>query len=155
MKRRKVLGVIDPLPAPARLEEVSGNRRAKSSRSDSMDEFIGARLRQRRRVLGISMLELSVSVGVTFQQIQKYERGINRISAAMLFKISRVLETPVSWFFSMEPANDVPAHGEADARRDLPMNEVEVLALWRRVPADRRSICLQLLEVAGCAADGP
>jgi transcriptional regulator with XRE-family HTH domain len=154
MSQRKALGAGDPSPASAVLGEAAGSGRGKSQKPDPIDEFIGARLRQRRRALRISMLDLSVSVGVTFQQIQKYELGTNRVSAAMLFKISKVLETPVAWFFGMDPAKDIPASGEAGAWRGLPTNEAEILALWRQVPADRRSIFLQLLEVAGCAPGG-
>lgn len=154
MSQRKALGSSDPSPPVAAFGDMAGGRRGKSLKADPIDEFIGARLRQKRRALRISMLELSVRVGVTFQQIQKYELGANRVSAAMLFKISKVLETPVAWFFGMEPANEVSAAGETEARPDLPANEAEVLALWRQVPADRRPIFLQLLEVAGHTPGG-
>lgn len=65
----------------------------------SVDEHVGARLRQRRTILGWSQEKLADSVSITFQQVQKYERGLNRISAGRLFQFSNVLSVPVSYFF--------------------------------------------------------
>ncbi|MCB1530213.1 MAG: helix-turn-helix transcriptional regulator [Rhodospirillales bacterium] len=64
-----------------------------------MDGHIGGRLRQRRSLLGITQEQLAESVGITFQQIQKYENGVNRISAGRLFEFSEILDVPVSFFF--------------------------------------------------------
>ena len=64
-----------------------------------IDKHVGKRLRLRRTILGISQDVLGNAVGVTFQQIQKYERGINRVSASRLFEISKALEVPVQYFF--------------------------------------------------------
>ena len=68
-------------------------------RATSVDEQIGLKLRQRRTILGISQEKLAESLGVTFQQIQKYENGANRISASRLNLISQVLSVPFSYFF--------------------------------------------------------
>ncbi len=67
----------------------------------AVDAFIGARVRLRRLMLGMSQEELSNQLGVTFQQVQKYEKGVNRISASRLFELSLALDVPVQ-FFSMD-----------------------------------------------------
>lgn len=64
-----------------------------------VDEYVGKRLRLRRTILGLSQEAVGDAVGVTFQQIQKYERGINRIGCSRLFEFSRALQTPISFFF--------------------------------------------------------
>ncbi len=64
-----------------------------------VDRHVGERLRLRRALMGMSQERLAELVGVTFQQIQKYERGLNRIGASRLVEIARILEVPVTWFF--------------------------------------------------------
>ncbi len=64
-----------------------------------VDIYVGRRLRSRRTMLGMSQENLGEAVGVTFQQIQKYERGLNRIGSSRLYEFSRILNVPVSYFF--------------------------------------------------------
>jgi transcriptional regulator with XRE-family HTH domain len=64
-----------------------------------VDLYVGARLRIRRKVLGLSQTQLAEALGITFQQIQKYERGANRISASKLYEAARLLQSPVAYFF--------------------------------------------------------
>ena len=64
-----------------------------------VDVHVGGRVRVRRTLLGMSQEKLGAAVGLTFQQIQKYERGANRIGASRLFELSRVLDVPISFFF--------------------------------------------------------
>lgn len=64
-----------------------------------IDAHVGARVRMRRLLLGLSQDKLGEELGVTFQQVQKYERGANRIGASRLFEIARVLTVPVGFFF--------------------------------------------------------
>lgn len=66
---------------------------------DHVDKHVGKRLRVRRSLLGISQEKLAEAVGVTFQQIQKYERGTNRVSASRLLKFSQILSVPVDYFY--------------------------------------------------------
>jgi transcriptional regulator with XRE-family HTH domain len=67
--------------------------------SSSVDEYIGARIRERRLELNMTQTELGEKLGVTFQQVQKYEKGRNRVSAARLFEICELLEvSPASMF---------------------------------------------------------
>ena len=75
------------------------------SRSGPIDIHVGERVRLRRNLLGISQTDLGKAVGVTFQQVQKYEKGTNRISASRLFNLSRALDVPISYFFEdLSPA---------------------------------------------------
>lgn len=64
-----------------------------------VDVHVGLRVRQRRALLGMSQTDLGQAVGLTFQQVQKYERGFNRVSASRLFEFAAVLDVPVSHFF--------------------------------------------------------
>ncbi len=64
-----------------------------------IDVHVGSRVRLRRTLLGMSQEKLGEAIGLTFQQVQKYERGMNRISASKLWKLSNVLDVPVSYFF--------------------------------------------------------
>ena len=72
------------------------------------DKHVGARVRLRRLMLGMSQEKLGDALGVTFQQLQKYEKGANRISASRLQHMSQILQVPVSFFF--EGAPDVTGH---------------------------------------------
>ena len=74
-----------------------------------VDIHVGSRVRLRRTLLGLSQEKLGEAVGLTFQQIQKYERGANRIGASRLFEFSRILDVPVSFFFDDMP--DVMSSG--------------------------------------------
>jgi transcriptional regulator with XRE-family HTH domain len=75
------------------------------AKSHTVDVHVGARMRQRRTLLGMSQSKLGDAVGLTFQQIQKYERGANRIGSSRLFEFAKVLDVPVSHFFDEMPAN--------------------------------------------------
>lgn len=81
-----------------------------------IDAHVGSRLRSRRRMLGMTQEKLGDALGLTFQQVQKYERGSNRISASRLFELSQILSVPITYFFdgADQPANTPP--GLADAR---------------------------------------
>jgi transcriptional regulator with XRE-family HTH domain len=68
-------------------------------RANDADRHVGARIRDRRIMLGLSQQQLAQMIGVTYQQAHKYERGLNRISAGRLYEIALVLGVPISWFF--------------------------------------------------------
>lgn len=70
------------------------------SSPDHVDIHVGKRLRQRRRALHLTQRHLAEALGLTFQQIQKYESGINKIAPGRLYKAARVLKVPVCWFFN-------------------------------------------------------
>jgi transcriptional regulator with XRE-family HTH domain len=77
-----------------------------------LDALIGARVKLRRKELGMSQSVLGAKLGITFQQIQKYENGTNRISAGCLYEISRALSVPITYFFQdcKAAAQRSPAH---------------------------------------------
>lgn len=73
--------------------------RIKTGKPNPVDVHVGSRVRLRRTMLGMSQEKLGEGIGLTFQQVQKYERGANRIGASRLYDLSRVLDVPVSFFF--------------------------------------------------------
>jgi len=68
-----------------------------------VDVHVGSRIRQRRTLLGLSQEKLGDAVGLTFQQIQKYEKGSNRVGASRLYQFSEILDVPISYFFEEMP----------------------------------------------------
>lgn len=70
-----------------------------ANRANSVDRHVGAKIRERRIMLGLSQQQMADMIGVTYQQAHKYERGINRISAGRLYEITRVLSVPITYFF--------------------------------------------------------
>ena len=92
-----------------------------------IDLHLGRRLRRRRRLLGLTQQQLAVQVGIRFQQIQKYECGANRISAARLWQLSEALEVPVGYFYDglselaqreQSAASEGEAGGEMFSRKE-------------------------------------
>jgi len=95
-----------------------------------VDVHVGKRIRQRRALLGMSQTALADLVGLTFQQIQKYERGSNRTGSSRLFEFAKVLDVPVSYFFDEMPSNaltgrPVPGRGRGDGTREASMADSE------------------------------
>lgn len=84
---------------------------ANKKQPNPIDIHVGSRVRLRRMMLSMSQEKLGESLGITFQQIQKYEKGTNRIGASRLQNIARVLQVPVSFFFE-----DAPGGGTADGK---------------------------------------
>src|SRR6185369_3833986 len=80
-------------------KRLGSGHRPKLEKPNPVDVHVGARVRLRRTLLGMSQEKLGEAVGLTFQQVQKYERGANRVGASRLFDLSRVLDVPVSFFF--------------------------------------------------------
>jgi transcriptional regulator with XRE-family HTH domain len=76
-----------------------------------IDAYVGSRVRMRRLMLGMSQERLADQIGVTFQQVQKYERGTNRIGASRLQTIATVLAIPVSFFFQQDPSQPLTTEG--------------------------------------------
>src|SRR5436305_13373612 len=70
-----------------------------ANRPSAIDRHVGARIRERSIMLGLSQQQMADMIGVTYQQAHKYERGINRISAGRLYEITRVLNVPITYFF--------------------------------------------------------
>jgi transcriptional regulator with XRE-family HTH domain len=89
-------------------------RGEREHRPSPIDVHVGSRVRLRRTLLGMSQEKLGEALGLTFQQVQKYERGVNRIGASRLFDLARVLDVPIGFFF-----DDMPGEvgGMGGARR--------------------------------------
>jgi transcriptional regulator with XRE-family HTH domain len=84
----------------SRETQVRSMAKPKRGRSTAaIDDHVGARIRERRIMLGLTQQQLAEMIGVTYQQAHKYERGINRVSAGRLFEIARALSAPISYFY--------------------------------------------------------
>src|ERR1700724_4341131 len=89
----------------------------RESRPSPIDIHVGSRIRLRRTLLGMSQERLGEALGLTFQQVQKYERGVNRVGASRLFDLSRVLDVPISFFFDDMPDSLAANFGGLPGRR--------------------------------------
>ena len=96
-------------------EQVVGSER--EHRPSPIDVHVGSRIRLRRTLLGMSQERLGEALGLTFQQVQKYERGVNRVGASRLFDLSRVLDVPISFFFDDMPDSLSANFGGIPSRR--------------------------------------
>lgn len=104
----------------------------KAKSPNAIDVYVGGRLRLRRKVLGLSQGSLADALGITFQQVQKYEKGMNRIGASRLQRIAEILKVPVGFFFE----NNTSASPDVEPRREtddvtLFMTSKEGVALSR------------------------
>jgi transcriptional regulator with XRE-family HTH domain len=90
---------------PGFVDDVENDERG-SRRPNPIDVHVGGRVRFRRMLLGMSQEKLGEKLGLTFQQIQKYEKGINRIGASRLFDLAQVLGVPVQFFYEEAPAGE-------------------------------------------------
>ncbi len=116
-----------------------GSRR--DSRTAYVDAHVGNQIRKRRILMGLSQTRLGDSLGLSFQQVQKYERGIDRISVGRLVQMAEVLDVPITYFFEeLSPALQIVAEGRdpeaglaaaESAMADDPMAKRETLELVR------------------------
>ncbi|MEM7271107.1 MAG: helix-turn-helix transcriptional regulator [Pseudomonadota bacterium] len=86
-----------------------------SKSPNPVDVHVGSRLRLRRMIVGMSQEKLGEKLGLTFQQIQKYEKGLNRIGASRLFAISNILDAPVQYFFDDMPEASSASSGQGQS----------------------------------------
>jgi transcriptional regulator with XRE-family HTH domain len=116
----------DDVPADG-IEEVG------SRQPSPMDIYVGCRVRLRRLFVGMSQEQLGGHLGISFQQVQKYEKGVNRIGASRLFELSQVLQVPVQFFFDENPVSSdqqASTHGGSVAER--PTENIIVHFLYTR-----------------------
>ena len=124
--------------AAAASRATSAPRRS-TSRTQDIDRHVGARVRERRIMLGFSQQQLAQMIGVTYQQAHKYERAINRVSAGRLFEIAQVLSVPVSYFFDgLEQDHDRSASPRERMCLELARN-------FAQIPNERHQEALSLL----------
>ena len=113
--------------------------RRTGTRTQDIDRHVGARVRERRIMLGFTQQQLADLIGVTYQQAHKYERGINRISAGRLFEIAHVLSVPVNYFF--EGLNE--DEGRAISSRERMC--LELARNFAQIPNERHQEALSAL----------
>lgn len=89
----------------------AGDKPEPDARQSPIDTHVGARMKLRRTLMGLSQEKLGEKLGLTFQQVQKYERGVNRVSASRLYDLARVLDVPIGFFFDDLPAAITTALG--------------------------------------------
>ena len=142
----------------------SKSRRGRGTGISPIDVHVGARVRVRRTLLGMTQTNLGDAIGVSFQQMQKYERGANRISASGLFDLSRMFDVPVQFFFddmSTAVAASSPAQGGGKAKKlpsyePNPMTTRETMELVRAYykikDAEIRKRLYELTKALGAAA---
>jgi transcriptional regulator with XRE-family HTH domain len=127
-----------------------------------VDVHVGLRVRLRRKALKISQEKLAESLGLTFQQVQKYERGSNRISASKLYEIARALRAPIAWFFEgltdpVEGGVESAAEPEAASRIHdflLTREGVDLASLFPKLPEG--SVRRRIVELVRALAEaGP
>lgn len=105
------------MPKPALKPRYYG--KGSSDTPDPVDIHVGSRVRLRRAILGFSQERLAEALGLTFQQVQKYERGVNRVSASRLFHLGQILDVPVNYFFEgFNEKTPDRAYGFADTRQE-------------------------------------
>ena len=114
-----------------------------------VDRHVGLRIRMRRKEMGVSQERLAEALGITFQQVQKYERGANRVSASKLWEIASALKTPVAYFYDGLGERDAAGGAGEDAQAFMLTSEgLELMAAFPRIgqPAVRRKI-VELIRV--------
>ncbi len=117
-----------------------------------VDVHVGQRLRMRRTLLGMTQEKVAEALGLTFQQLQKYEKGANRVSASRLYELSQILDVPQSFFFD-EMSKDSDKTGKSNTPPDLMAKRetLEFVRAYYRIsnPATRRSILNLTRAMAG------
>lgn len=133
-------------------ERPSQRRGRTAGKPNPIDVHVGARVRLRRTLIGMSQEKLGAALGLTFQQVQKYERGANRIGASRLYDLSCILDVPVSFFFDDMPEEALRQSPrpvtEANAPAELggnPLENDEALELVQAYDAIQNSRLRQRL----------
>lgn len=103
-----------------------------------VDSYVGIRMRIRRVVKGISQEQLAEMLDISFQQLQKYEKGINRISAGRLYEIAQILEVPVGYFYEGFDEKNFTAYAAEEGRVRVPRGRKKIIIL-NKAPADEES----------------
>jgi transcriptional regulator with XRE-family HTH domain len=131
---------------------VSGAERVQmAKRIEPVDKLVGQNIRIFRMAKGISQTELGNSVGVTFQQIQKYEKGANRVGSSRLAKIAVILKVPISNFFdNAASGSDGPVAGPVVTDLLISPYAVQMLKAFAKLPSDklRRSLVVLAESIA-------
>jgi len=126
---------------------------------NDVDRIVGMRMRLRRRDLKLTQEQLGEKLGLTFQQVQKYEKGVNRVSAGRLFNMASVLGVPITYFFegvSEMLEGSSMAVAESEAPPILPvmdMEAIELVSAFQKIgDADLRKTLLATIQAAAASA---
>ena len=119
-----------------------------------VDVYVGKRIRHRRWMNGTTQQQLAEAVGIKFQQIQKYETGMNRVSASRLWDISNVLDVPVSYFFEGLDDSQQEGNEAGGATGDILTDKeaLELLRSYYAIPENQRRRLFDLARVLSDAA---
>ena len=132
-----------------------GERRARTKRADELDAEVGRRVRLRRLECHFSQTDLADRIGVRFQQVQKYEKGLNRIGASRLQRISEALKVPISFFF--EAAQRARVHNRTAMSKSIfglmqTPGSIRIMKAFKRIK--NRQARLLLMHLAEKLAEG-
>lgn len=116
--------------------------------TNEIDFHVGKRIRRRRRLLGLTQQQLAESVGIRFQQIQKYESGANRVSASRLYEIAEALDAPVQYFYEGLESSGVESAVDGDGVASDVLSQKETLDLVRAYYKLNERPRRRLLELA-------
>ena len=121
------------------------------AQANTVDTHVGQRIRDKRNERGMSQTEVANALGVTFQQVQKYERGTNRVGASRLFDLSRILSVPIQYFFAGLNNQSTPIEKEDDNVIHLMKPDtVELVEAYYKVenPQVRRQILSTIRSIS-------
>ena len=127
-----------------------------------IDKHVGSRVRMRRMMLGMSQEKLGAALGLTFQQVQKYEKGTNRIGASRLMQISETLQVPVAFFYEGAPSGLAEGSGFGEAQSPAYVSDflatsdgLALVKAFQQIPDSkvRRRIVDLVQAIAGQSAD--
>ena len=118
----------------------------------AVDVHVGKRIRHRRWMNGVTQQQLAEAVGIKFQQIQKYETGMNRVSASRLWDIANVLNVPVSFFFEGLAETETAAQGDMPSDVLADKEALELLRSYYAIPENQRRRLFDLARVLSEAA---
>ncbi len=119
-----------------------------------IDVHVGKRVRHRRWMLGMTQQQLGDRVGIKFQQIQKYETGMNRISASRLWDIAQAMDASISFFFEGLDGAESAEHPAAAQIGDLMVDReaIELVRSYNAIPEEQRRRLFELARVLSAAA---
>jgi len=119
-----------------------------------IDVHVGKRVRHRRWMLGMTQQQLGDRVGIKFQQIQKYETGMNRISASRLWDIAQAMDASISFFFEGLDGAETAEHPAAAQIGDLMVDReaIELVRSYNAIPEEQRRRLFELARVLSAAA---
>lgn len=125
-------------------------RRTRATVGSDMDRHIGMRIRSRRQQLGLSMQSLAASLDVLRQTVEKWEKGVARLSAGQLFEVSHALSVHPGWFFDEHPGAEVTQFRPVELNMMFQIPEaVTLLLAYARLNPDERAAVLVLADSAG------